>query len=39
MCSRENAENEISKNEELIKKVTKIEESLEETNRKFDLVW
>lgn len=39
MSSRENAENEISKNEELIKKVTKIEESLEETNRKFDLVW
>ena len=33
---RENAEHEISKNEDLTRKVTKIEESLEETNRKLD---
>ena len=36
---RENAEHEISKNEDLTRKVTKIDESLEETNRKLDLVW
>ena len=39
MCMRENAEHEISKNEDLARKVTKIDESLEETNRKLDLVW
>lgn len=38
LCSRENAhaEQEISKTEDLTRKVTKLEESLEETNRKLD---
>ena len=39
MCMRENAEHEISKSEDLNRKVTKIDESLEETNRKLELVW
>ena len=39
MGLRENQEHEISKNEDLTRKVTKIDESLEETNRKLDLVW
>ena len=39
MCSRENAEHEISKVGNLTTKVIKIEESLEETSRKLDLVW
>ena len=38
MCMRENAEHEISKNEDLTRKVTKIDQSLEETNRKLELV-
>lgn len=38
MCSRENAEHEISKVGNLTTKVTKIEGSLEETNRKLDLL-
>lgn len=38
MCSRENAqaEQDISKAENLSRKVTKLEETLEETNRKLD---
>lgn len=38
MCSRENAqaEQDISKTENLSRKVTKLEETLEETNRKLD---
>ena len=39
MCMREYAEQEISKNADLTRKVTKIDESLEETNRKLGLVW
>ena len=35
---RENAEHDISKNEDLTRKVTKIDGSLEETHRKLDLV-
>lgn len=38
MCMRENSKHEISKNEDLTRKVTKIDESLEETHRKLDLV-
>ena len=38
MCMRENVEHEISKNEDLTRKVTKIDESLEETNRKLDIL-
>ena len=39
MRSRESTEHEIPKVGDLTAKVTKIEESLEETNRKLDLVW
>ena len=39
MCSRESTEHEIPKVGDLNAKVTKIEERLEETNRKLDLVW
>lgn len=38
MCMRENAEHDISKNEDLTRKVTKIDGSLEETHRKLDLM-
>lgn len=36
MCSREAEEDEISKIGNLTRKITKLEESLEETNRKLD---
>ena len=38
MCSRENEEEEISKIGDLTRKVTKLEESLKETNRKLDIL-
>ena len=38
MCSRENEGEEISKIGDLTRKVTKLEESLKETNRKLDIL-